>query len=420
MPERSPGDDALVILASESIEVTRTSLQQIERLGGRILHVYPPRLLIGKIPAEVEAQVKALANVTQLHRHRLDPAELDPLGPEAVRAGKAWNRGFAASFRALKSGRPNEGRSWGAPGYAREGPVQPPPGSGSGRAAPSLRPSWEQASLDKDTSAYLIGSVAVNIILVEGRLVPYAFTPIERDNVVAEIQAGLGWLGGLEPRARVSWFYEVRQVTLDLDPTQNAEFSEDTWRNLALAQLGYPPTWAGLERFVRERRTALKTDWTFAIFVTRFPLWHFAYAFKPRVVLGYDCDGWGADDLDRVVAHETAHIFGCADEYAESKCSCTERFGYLQVENGNCELCAPRHVRCIMSHNSWAMCDFTRGQLGWRDSNGDGILDPLDEQVPAPKRTWWESLIKWLLGASWAARQTPSVKRHLPGTKRHP
>jgi hypothetical protein len=99
--------------------------------------------------------------------------------------------------------------------------------------------------------------------------------------------------------------------------------------------------------------------------------------------------------MDHVAAHETGHVFGAGDEYAESKCDPKERFGFLQVENGNCELATQNHVPCIMSRNSWAMCEYSRGQLGWRDSNGDGVLDPLD--LIAPQLTWWQKLIQLLV-----------------------
>ena len=382
MAQPTKDNKALIILSAESIEVTRTALKEIERLGGRVVHVYAPHILIGEIAPEIEPQILALANVARICRQRLQPAEVQAYGPLAVQAVKGWNRRFAASLQAIKAERANEGKSWGAPGYAPEGPVQPP----RGLRSPDKAASSAQAQTERpDSSAYLIGQVAVNIILVEGRAAPYTFTQTERDTVVAEIQDGLGWLASAEPRARVSWFYELRQISLDLDPAQVPDFSEDTWRDAAMARLGYAPDWDGLEKFARDRQAALGTAWTFAIFVTRFPLWHFAYAFKPRVVMNYDLDGWGIDDMDRIVAHETAHIFGAADEYAESKCSCTERFGYLQVENGNCELCAANPTPCLMSHNTWALCEYTRGQLGWRDSDGDGILDPL-RPVPEPSR----------------------------------
>jgi hypothetical protein len=387
MPQPSFGKNALIILTAESVAAAHTAIDEIARLGGHIVHVYPPRVLIGDVPAEADHQVRALANVGRFYRNRVDLAEVEPFGPAVVQAVKGWNRGFAASFRALKSGRSSEGRSWGAPGYAAEGPVQAPPGH-RGSDVPG-RPTAAGA----DTSAYLIGKVATSIVLVEGTAARYSFSPMERDTVVAEIQDGLGWLARCEPRARVSWFYEVSQIRLDIDPARLADFSEDTWRDAAMAKLGYPASWDGLEQYVRDRRTALGTEWAFAIFVTRFPLWHFAYAFKPRVVVNLDLDGWGVDNLDRIIAHETAHIFGAADEYAESKCDCQERWGFLQVENGNCELGAEHHEPCIMSHNAWAMCEFTRGHLGWRDSNGDGVFDPLDRQPAVAPKPWWA---RWL------------------------
>jgi hypothetical protein len=387
-PTNANGKNALIILASDSVEAAKTVVAQIERLGGRILHVYPPRVLIGEIAVETEGAVRALANVARVERGRADLTPVEPLGPVALQAVKGWNRNFAPSFRALKSGRSSEGMSWGAPGYASEGPVQPLPGhSADDHAAPFA---------GKDTSDYLIGKVAVNIIVVEGTLAQYTFTQSERDTIVAEIQDGLGWLGGIEPLARVSWIYELRQVALDIDPDHTSDFSEDTWRDAAMAKLSYGADWNGLEQFVRDRRDVLGADWSYAIFVTRFPLWHFAYAFKPRLVMNYELDGWGIDDMDRIVAHETGHVFGAGDEYAESKCTITERFGHLQVENGNCEVDAEHPVQCIMSHNAWAMCDYTRGQLGWRDSNGDSVLDPLDPVAPQHEPTWPEALLEWL------------------------
>lgn len=385
MPPPSFGKNTLIVLTTDSTAAAHTAIGEIERLGGHIVHVSAPHILIGLVPPELDRQVQALANVGRVYRGRVDLAEIEPFGPAALQVVKGWNRTLATSFRALKSSRPSEGRSWGAPGYASEGPVRPPQ---------HIKES--AASRGADTSAYLIGSVATIVITVEGTAPPYTLSSMERDTVVAEVQDGLGWLATQEPRARVSWFYDLHQVSLDLDPARIPGFSEDTWRDAALASLGYPASWAGLERFVRDRRAALGTDWAYAIFVTRFPLWHFAYAYKPRVVLSYDLDGWGIDNMDRIVAHETGHIFGAADEYAESKCDCKERWGYLEVENGNCELCVPRQEPCIMSHNAWAMCTYTRGQLGWRDSNGDGVLDPLDPPPPTRQVPLWLQFIRWL------------------------
>jgi hypothetical protein len=118
-----------------------------------------------------------------------------------------------------------------------------------------------------------------------------------------------------------------------------------------------------------------RTRWGYCAFFTKYPVQHFAYARKPWIVMRHDNDGWGVENIDRVFAHETGHIFGCPDEYEASKCSCEQRFGFLRAPNGNCKTCATAFAPCIMEQNEWAMCDFTRVHLGWRDSDGDGILD---------------------------------------------
>ena len=46
----------------------------------------------------------------------------------------------------------------------------------------------------------------------------------------------------------------------------------------------------------------------------------------------YDNGNWGPDNINRVFAHETCHIFGAADEYGSCGCGAS---GFLQVANNN-------------------------------------------------------------------------------------
>lgn len=146
-----------------------------------------------------------------------------------------------------------------------------------------------------------------------------------------------------------------------------------------MSQLGFSTGIGGVHDYARSIRTSLATRWAYVGFFTKFPVRHFAYALKPRLVMHYDNNGWGHDNIDRVFTHETRHIFGCPDEYPSSRCDCTTRFGYLQEVNGNCQTCAPSFTSCIMASNDPAMCSYTRTHLGWRDSNGDGVFDPEDD-----------------------------------------
>ncbi|MGE5692673.1 MAG: FlgD immunoglobulin-like domain containing protein, partial [Candidatus Zixiibacteriota bacterium] len=93
--------------------------------------------------------------------------------------------------------------------------------------------------------------------------------------------------------------------------------------------------------------------------------------------------------MDAIFQHETAHSFGAADEYSSGCGSgdCDDRYGYLKVVNGNCESCNPNWVNCSMLNNYWDYCTFTRGQIGWKDFDGDGPNDPID-----PHTRFWASL----------------------------
>jgi hypothetical protein len=82
--------------------------------------------------------------------------------------------------------------------------------------------------------------------------------------------------------------------------------------------------------------------------------------------MAYSNDGWGPDNIDRVFAHETGHVFGCPDEYAGSSCNCGGSWGRFGRPNTNCENCAPGGgIDCLMKGNTWQVCDATHAHLGW-------------------------------------------------------
>lgn len=87
-----------------------------------------------------------------------------------------------------------------------------------------------------------------------------------------------------------------------------------------------------------------------------------------------------------VARHETMHIFGAMDQYCPDACrSPIIRHGYLEVVNANSKGNdgngffggAGEGQPDIMISNA-PIGVFSRGQIGWRDTDGDGILDPLD------------------------------------------
>jgi len=281
-----------------------------------------------------------------------DLSDLERLGLAAFRLRES------EEYMAAKAERPRDGEDWDMPGCGHFGLPGPAAVSGLGPAGGPGAP----------TSSYLEGTVAVGIVIVEGPNDDLKFSDIERTKVVAEVQNGLSWYAAGNPAAGISFSYDIRDVTVGVQPDPSAADLEALWRDPAMASLGFTGDWNGVLSYVEDNRSRLGTQWTYCIFFTKYPLSHFAYAAigGPRIVMNYDNDGWGPDNIDRVVTHESGHIFGCPDEYAESGCDCGGSWGRYGVANKNCQNCAPGGgVSCIMKRNDFALCHWTPSHLGW-------------------------------------------------------
>ncbi|WP_420642075.1 hypothetical protein [Candidatus Leptofilum sp.] len=305
----------------------------------------------------------------------------------------------------------------------------------------AARPTGGQAPGWDRTSDFMVGSVAVAIILpnCDGTLAPCTqagWTTNDINHVVNEIQIALDWWEQKAAEAGVGSHLSFqltsdspRLVTTGYEPIEIPGGNnvlcgdEGVWIDDLMANMGYDDFSGGntylmeVRQFNNDLRDQYDTDWAFTIFVAdashdsdglfgnvncggiSFGVAAWAYLAGPFVGMNTVNNGFGYNFIDGVAAHEIGHIFGAPDESPSNHCqappnlpSCTTPFGYLGFENQNCGANVPL-FSCGLSEGNSLMTSpqgsstginqsvihqFTVGHVGWFDSDGDTIPDPID------------------------------------------
>lgn len=237
----------------------------------------------------------------------------------------------------------------------------------------------------EDRAEYMIGTVGVTVIFPEsnGALDPNTETwnQMRMDKVFDEIYIGLAWWEAQMPNGRLEFtVYSLDQQATSYEPISRSSSDQDKWVGEILNNLGYTSG-----DYIQDAidlnndvRNTYGKDWAYTAFVVdsfmdpdgTFDNGVSGYAFGlggPFMVMTYDNNGWGVNNMDKVMAHETGHMFYASDEYTRPG----EWSGYLnvlEVDNSG----------CIMDTANWCISIGTLGQIGWRDSDGDNIMDPED------------------------------------------
>jgi len=209
-----------------------------------------------------------------------------------------------------------------------------------------------------DTSLYMSGDIAVGVFFqpgTDGNWIPGA----EIDTVFDEIVLALEQFIEDEPNAHIT-FTSVKEVDGSGVPNPLPPSSYYTYINVL--------------------RNIYQTHWAYTIIV---------YKGDGRASAGYfgPSTRLYSEDLrdGYVVRHETMHIFGAMDQYLGAGISPVIRRGYLSVVNANSLyndglgyfLGRGESAPDIMVTGG-PIGIYSRGQIGWRDSDGDGILESLD------------------------------------------
>ncbi|HOW90503.1 MAG TPA: hypothetical protein PL037_09480, partial [Elusimicrobiales bacterium] len=259
---------------------------------------------------------------------------------------------------------------------------------------------------DHDVSEYMMGSVTVNIIFPESSASSpdtEDWTAFRKASVESSIRAAMDWWAAREPEARLSFVYNVTTQNTDYEPIScyasaappPGGCSEGDWIGDIMTKMGYSGSdyFEQVYAYDNAMRLTYGTDWAFTIFVAdsfmdgdgAFPDGYFAYTYMggPFMVLTYDNGDYGISGMSAVCAHETGHVFYALDEYAESGCATTERAGYFNAPNLNCQN-GGTSEQCIMRgqlapYDTPVVCNNTRLMLGWKDvSPANGVPDIVD------------------------------------------
>jgi hypothetical protein len=286
-----------------------------------------------------------------------------------------------------------------------------------------IPPDWEGLSAAQKTSEFMIGSIAVSIILPEsdGSVDPSTedWTFAERWHVHNEIVDALNWWADREPRANLSFIIEEHYLLTGYEPIARPSSDMVYWVEDMMQQLGYnePPSYFDRVRnYNNDLRDKYQTDWAFTMFIVdssedkdnQFSDARFAYAFLggPFMVMTYGNNGYGPNNMDMVCAHEMGHIFHALDQYSGSLILCSYISGCAGIKTRNsdyrplgkeqdCVHPEPSIMKWAPAAYPYGLVDkWARGQIGWWDADLDDIFDCIDPDVTEPYQLFFPVFMK--------------------------
>ena len=377
-----------------------------EQLHGSVFLALGPRLLTARLPAGTDAVLQQLGVASKYDR-ALDPAELAGASTEEARFVRIFdNTYFPAGTKAtlrtapakivLPAGEPFE-----------RAPVVPPAGPRGPLFAPG-EPD-PNAPLDRVPVPFASGTVVVSIVLPESNGVIDPSSEDWSEQAIVEtyqkVQTALEAVARTEPNSGLRFVvhYESRPgagglagtVDCDYEFGQRSAFGgadePEAQANVLTRILGRPITpetyWDAELEYVGKLKTQYHADAGFIVFVGADG--NGTAGLRAHATLGGPWTTLSSDYGYETFMHEFGHIFGALDEYCPDACNLpTALGGYLGIINANAtyRLGGPgindgqgEDQNSLMIGNSTnAVNGYTRGQWGWIDTDGDGIVEVRD------------------------------------------
>ncbi|MFA4888817.1 MAG: chitobiase/beta-hexosaminidase C-terminal domain-containing protein [Candidatus Omnitrophota bacterium] len=225
-----------------------------------------------------------------------------------------------------------------------------------------------------DTSLYMAGDIVVDVVFVKGNLGDWP--DAEKTDVYNAIVSSLQQFSQDEPNAHIT-FDPVKEDNIPQvgDPPKPLDLTPFD------KTLNKKEDLNGCREYLNDLRNKRGSHWAYLIIVEYGNDRGYSYLNGPlmRLYVSNLRNGY-------VVRHETMHTFGAQDQYPGVAQSPIDRWGYLKVVNANSQYNngkgyfsgAGEGQADIMLSDGGPIGVYSRGQIGWRDSDGDGVLEPLD------------------------------------------
>jgi hypothetical protein len=371
-----------VVLRPDAPGRIQDFVRVLSESGGHVSVVYPPRSAVVYATDAVLARDEVRAWTELASRGAVAPAALRDADEATQRAARAWTL-------SLEMGSAPFGVPDGFVPTPDAGPRPVPLGKGPDPRRTAVSDNLPFGAEYYDTSEFLAGSSAVGVWLLEAAGATYDWTQAEEDQTLAGVQAGLDkWVEKGGPPAFLTFYLDIHtDVPVSGVPITSPQSWDGVWMDEVMNNEGWSgaDAWDKCFAYNNAIRDTFDTNWCFSIVIVDsdpsvnqglFSGGGYAWAYYggPWVYMSrYSTWAFNFPNYYGVVPmHEVGHIFMDTDEYD----GIAQFSGYLNVSDN-----PSTSVLCIMNQNdSTRVCNPTRRQLGWRDADGDSIIEPLDTE----------------------------------------
>jgi hypothetical protein len=119
-----PMQDALIRLAATNQADAERAIREIEAAGGRVLHSFPPRIIMASVPSDRIGEIREMAGVQSADTDEIGDERLVKMSGVIRSAAMVWNDHLKRKRSAPEKPDPSLGLSWDAPSRL---PPDPPP-----------------------------------------------------------------------------------------------------------------------------------------------------------------------------------------------------------------------------------------------------------------------------------------------------